>query len=326
MSHLKIYLISITVIVLLFSCNLSKNNTQGEGACQTKFVNGSTNNKLEILDFGGTGQPILFLTGLGNSAHVFVDFAPKFTDKFHVYAMSRRGYGASEQTANGYHTDTLANDVLAVTKTLELNKVILIGHSVAGQEISKFASSYPDRVDKVIYLDAAFDMISLTTILSHTPFPAPPIPTAKDSLSFLNYKEYVTRISVSMPDEELKTITVFSKDGRYQKDATSGLTDRLVRNGVEHPNYKNMSCPALAIYVTHNSVKEVFPYYDSLDAENKKGADAFYTSFSDWNTGQIEIFKKEVKNGIVKEIRGAHHHVFLSNPDETEKAIWEFLK
>jgi hypothetical protein len=41
---------------------------------------------------------------------------------------------------------------------------------------------------------------------------------------------------------------------------------------------------------------------------------------------QIELFKKEVKKGIVKEITGANHYVFISNAVETENLIREFLK
>lgn len=91
---------------------------------QTKFVNGSTKNKIEVLDFGGTGQPIIFLTGLGNSTHVFTDFESNFCNEFHVYAMTRRGFGASEQTSNGYRIDTLFMDILAVSKALNFDKVI----------------------------------------------------------------------------------------------------------------------------------------------------------------------------------------------------------
>ncbi len=41
--------------------------------------------KLEVLDWGGTGRPIVLLAGLGNTAHVFDDFAPKLTPQYHVY-------------------------------------------------------------------------------------------------------------------------------------------------------------------------------------------------------------------------------------------------
>ena len=143
------------VILFLFSFTFLE--AQSQSAYLTKYVKGSTGNKLEVLDWGVSGKPILFLSGLGNSAHVFVDFTPKFTNRFHVYAMTRRGFGTSEQTSTGYSIDTLAKDILAVVDALHLDKVIVIGHSIAGDEISKFASSYPNRVEKIVYLNAAHD-------------------------------------------------------------------------------------------------------------------------------------------------------------------------
>ena len=73
--------------------------------------------------------------------------------------MTRRGFGTSEQTSTGYSIDTLGKDILAVVDALHLDKVIVIGHSIAGDEISKFASSYPNRVEKIVYLNAAHDRI-----------------------------------------------------------------------------------------------------------------------------------------------------------------------
>jgi len=324
MNYLNTCLIFIVTIVFFSACNIT--NKKSGVAYQTKFVNGSTNNKIEILDFGGTGQPMLFLTGMGNSAHIFVDFAPKFSDKFHVYAMSRRGYGASEQTANGYSTDTLAMDILAVTKALNLNKVILIGHSIAGDEISKFASSYPDKVEKVIYLDAAYDHKSIWPAIVQY-MPAFPKLTAADTSSSDGLKAYYKKIAgITYPDDEMKNTIVFSTNGKYLKDVTSDeIQGKLVR-GLEHPNYKSIQCPALAIYATASTPDIIIPFYSLLDTVNKKIADARFAIYKNFAREQIERFKKEVKKGVVKEMKEENHYIFLSNPVETENYIREFLK
>ena len=47
--------------------------------------------RLEVLDWGGNGTPLVFLSGLQDVAHGFDDFAPRFTDRFHVLAITRRG-------------------------------------------------------------------------------------------------------------------------------------------------------------------------------------------------------------------------------------------
>src|SRR5262249_3174872 len=51
--------------------------------------------RLELLDWGGSGRPVVLLAGGGNTAHVFDEFAPKLAGAFHVYGLTRRGFGAS---------------------------------------------------------------------------------------------------------------------------------------------------------------------------------------------------------------------------------------
>jgi non-heme chloroperoxidase len=60
-----------------------------------QFVTVDKDVKLEVLDWGGTGRPIVLLAGLGDTAHVFDDFAPKLTTGYHVYGITRRGFCAS---------------------------------------------------------------------------------------------------------------------------------------------------------------------------------------------------------------------------------------
>src|SRR6201999_3601876 len=47
-----------------------------------QFVTVDKDVKLEVLDWGGTGRPLVLLTGLGNNAHVFDTFAQKLTDRY----------------------------------------------------------------------------------------------------------------------------------------------------------------------------------------------------------------------------------------------------
>src|SRR6185437_2199321 len=67
--------------------------------------------RLHYLDWGGSGQTIVFLAGQGNTAHAFDDFAPRFTDRYHVVALTRRGFGESSHPASGYDTPRLVEDV-----------------------------------------------------------------------------------------------------------------------------------------------------------------------------------------------------------------------
>ena len=123
-----------------------------------QFVTVEPDVKLEVLDWGGSGRPLVFLAGLGDTAHVFDTFAPRFAGSYHVYGITRRGFGVSSKPApaNGnYAADRLADDVLAVLDRLKLDRPVLVGHSLAGEELSSVGSRFPERVAGLIYLDAA---------------------------------------------------------------------------------------------------------------------------------------------------------------------------
>src|ERR1700680_1789264 len=75
-----------------------------------QFVTVEKDVKLEVLDWGGSGRPLVLLAGLGNNVHIFVAFAPKLTAAAHVYGVTRRGFGASSAPASGYSADRLGDD------------------------------------------------------------------------------------------------------------------------------------------------------------------------------------------------------------------------
>jgi pimeloyl-ACP methyl ester carboxylesterase len=102
---------------------------------------------------------MVFLAGLGDTAHNFDDFAPRFTRTHHVIGITRRGFGLSSHPTpvpDSYSADRLGDDVLAVISTLKLNKPVLVGHSIAGEELSSVANRHPEKIAGVIYLDAAY--------------------------------------------------------------------------------------------------------------------------------------------------------------------------
>ena len=84
---------------------------------------------------------------------LFDEFAPRVAKFYHVYGITRRGFGASSKPANGYRTDRRADDVLAILDSLGLKHPVIAGHSLGGEELSSIGSRHPDRVAGLIYLD-----------------------------------------------------------------------------------------------------------------------------------------------------------------------------
>jgi len=113
--------------------------------------------RLHYLDWGGAGETLLLLHGMGDTAHIYDELAPKFTNQFRVLGLTRRGHGESEIPETGYDTATLVEDIRQFLDALKIQRVVLAGHSFAGDELTRFAVVHPDRVIKLIYFDSAYD-------------------------------------------------------------------------------------------------------------------------------------------------------------------------
>ena len=124
---------------------------------KTQFVQVEPDVRLEVLDWGGHGRAVVLLAGGGDTAHVYDELARKLTPAHHVVGITRRGFGASSRPQTGYSSTSLGDDILRVLDALKIEKPVLIGHSVAGDEMSSIGARRSDRIAGLIYLDAATD-------------------------------------------------------------------------------------------------------------------------------------------------------------------------
>jgi len=130
--------------------------------------------RLHYLDWGGSGEPLLLLTGFGTPADTFQPLAVGLREQFHVYALTRRGLPPSDEPQSGYELSTLVADIVAFLDARRLDQVHLVGHSLAGLEMTELATRYPKRVRSVVYLDAIADPASANRVLQDDPLKTAP--------------------------------------------------------------------------------------------------------------------------------------------------------
>jgi pimeloyl-ACP methyl ester carboxylesterase len=129
--------------------------------------------RLHYLDWGGTGPPLVLLHGMGHTAHQFDDLAPALTGRYHVRALTLRGHGLSDHPAGPYTVDSLSRDVALALAALHLSDVVLGGHSLGGHVSNRVARQYPQRLRRVVYLDATKDSTGLRAVRAAAPFQRP---------------------------------------------------------------------------------------------------------------------------------------------------------
>ena len=292
---------------------------------QVSFVTVAPGVKLEVVDWGGTGPTLLFLSGLQDVAHGFDFFASRFTDRYHVIGITRRGYGASSRTATGYNLATRLADDRAVLDSLHLDRVALIGHSMAGDELTAFAAAYPERVTRLVYLDAVYDHSTLGPIFAAA-VPPPPL-TAGDSASPLGVQAYLLRTwGQHIPESQIRAIQRFDATGHLRADVTPSSVDSQMLAGAGHPDWGAVRTPALVISAVIDSVQQVFPRYATFDDSTKAKARHFTQLLVTWGAEGRALIKTRLQGAEWLDLPGANHYVFDSHEAQVEAAMRRFLE
>ena len=294
-----------------------------------EFITVDTNVRLEVLDWGGTGPSVVLLPGGGNTAHVFDGFAPKLATGYHVYGITRRGFGASSVPTSGYGADRLGDDVLAVLDSLKLNRPILAGHSLGGEELSSLGSRFPKRVAGLVYLDAgyqyAFDNGKGGTLddLQKTanPQPPPPPPNESDLASFSSLQAWFTRVNgITLPEAEFRQGWDSASDGRVGKAAQ--LSDGVDYEGREevHRHSGTRAC-----HFRGASRSGVMDQNPPGSRRCVKAAKARSTEEVVLVEKQAKAFEIGVPSARIVRLSGAHHYVFVSNETDVLREIRAFV-
>jgi len=285
--------------------------------------------RLELLDWGGSGRPLVLLAGGGDTAHVFDDFAPKLTASFHVYGITRRGFGESGFSPKGYGADRLGDDVLAVLDALKLEKPVLVGHSLGGEELSSVATRYPNRVAGLVYLEAAYPyafdngkgptMREFQNLKKVAPQAPPPSGSALASFSALQ-QACLRALGFTYPEGELRQQFTTTPEGRVGKERDFP-GDAVMLEGMK--KYSNILVPALVIFaIPHAPAKWMS---DSTDPKVREAAKAFDTAEDALTAKQAKIFEEGVPTAHVVRLPGADHYVYLSNETDVLREMKSFL-
>ena len=288
--------------------------------------------ELEVLDWGGKGEPVVFLAGFGNSAHVFDGFAPAFVPHFRVLGITRRGFGTSSKPAAGYDTTTLVRDILAVLDSLRIPRATFAAHSFGGSELNYLGARVPDRVNRLVYLDAAVDhrqLYDTPAWLSAFPAPEPSIPSYADygSNSVAAWLLSAERmVGPGYPEAEIRTM--FHIDAAADTvigPVAAASIDKVFQRGALPAELSRIQPPVLAIYAVGESAPVFYPFWNTLDPTSRARAQKSFGVISRTFAEQEERYRREVRDIRIREIPGARHYVFLTHPGEVRHEMLDFL-
>ena len=106
----------------------------------------------------GQGKDILCVHGITANCRSWDMVASSLAPDFNVMAMDLRGRGMSDKPDSGYSLAYHIRDIVALLDDLDVERVILMGHSLGAFISLAFAAEHPDRVDQLILVDGAGDL------------------------------------------------------------------------------------------------------------------------------------------------------------------------
>ena len=276
--------------------------------------------ELQIRDYGGEGDAIIFLHFSGANLMMWQRIVPYFRDRYRLILVDLRGHGKSDKPEIGYHMDEMARDIIGIMQHLKLEWAHLVGSSLGAEVGLSVAANYPEKVISLVCEGALSSEYGLYGTWEG---------------SEADYEEYVAHaleVIRNTPDTIFPSVDVlvdtrrkvFEKYGWWNEyfealerygaykvgkgRYTQGFGKQLLADYMKNyfhcrfeDYYRKVKCPVLML-----------PGEDLLGNEREKAA--------------MEGLRELAEQGkIVKVIGWEHPYGWLLNPEEACKAILQFL-
>lgn len=256
--------------------------------------------RLRYHDWGGSGPPLLALHGAAAHAHWWDPVAPHLAGRFRVLALDWRGHGRSAwPRPPAYRTEDFAADLLGVIERLALGRPVVAGHSMGGQAALAFAAWHPERLSRLVVIDAKprSSLRRLRERQRREPRPRVEFPTRAAA---------VRRFRLRPPETVAPPALLRAVGGRGVRRLPSGGWAYRFDPACERtrvpvdawPLLRRIAVPTLVVRGEHSTI---------LSHE------------------RAERMVKAIPSARLEEIPGAHHHVTLDAPRELADALLAWL-
>ena len=256
--------------------------------------------RLRYRDWGGDGRPLLALHGAAAHAHWWDPVAPHLAERLRVLALDWRGHGRSAwPRPPAYRSEDFAADLRGVIARLGLEDVVVAGHSMGGHNAMAFAAWHPDRLARLVVVDARphVNYERLRAFQRRAPRPPAEFPSLAAALARFRLRPAETTASAAV----LRTIArhglvrLSSGRWRYRVDPACERTRVPVDCWDLLPR---IAVPTLVVRGEHSLI---------LDRDIARR------------------MAKALPSATVDEIPGAYHHVTFDAPRALADAILTWL-
>lgn len=313
--------------------NTEQNNTVGASGHVNSYeskwttVNGI---RLNYLDWGGKGPDLVLIHGILDSPHIFEDLVAQMKKQFRIVAYARRGHGHSDAPEGPYDLDTLVEDLRQLLDYLDIRKAHLLGWSMGGNEITRFAGHYPERVEKLIYLESGYDWSEPEFLKGFGKALQAVTPGTSDLKSLDTCKHWYHTAWHGKENEwtpgldaYIQDITRVDDHGRITFVPNEKIFKALFKSLEKPPReYTKVKAPALALYATR-----FFPSDVGKPAVTRQLKDWEHEFMINFRIDSINRLQHELQHVEIHQINNTTHmSIGVHQPEALANIIRKFLK
>jgi pimeloyl-ACP methyl ester carboxylesterase len=261
--------------------------------------------RLHYLEWrGGGDKTILLLHGFMGHAHVWDALASDLSNYYRVLALDQRGHGESDWSKKvSYSIDSHYADLRIFIKSLDLQKIILLGHSMGGRNALFYAACVPEKVEGLIVVDARLRNNPESSKALQRQIVSLPLQTK----NLGEVDEALLRLYPYLSIETCRYIAkhgyIKSRDGRYVAKYDDRMSVQIKRADYKTDNLwhmaRNVTCPTLFV----------------------RGKESPFVSAE-----EVKRMCLAIKGAKFQEIVGATHMPVQENPKAFKEVIKNFLK
>jgi pimeloyl-ACP methyl ester carboxylesterase len=296
-----------------------------------RFITMRDGTRIEVLDWGGTGDAVMLVHGFGLNAHIWDDVAPGLTTQHRVVALTIRGFAPSDAPPSGYTFATVTRDIVTVLDSLHIKRASLVGHAWGGRVITAMALRHHGRVRKLVYIDGAQLVAARDSVLKLRPFRPPPFVMPPGDSSVAAYKsawrEYATEYLFGTWTPALEG---FLSAQLSVAQGSNARRDSLVaRYGVEdpadrrQPDFTDLTESTLNVCALATT-KSVFPWLAKDSARWSPARDYVDTYLRPFLHLECDTFQDQAPHARTVALDGGHY-VFITREPDVAVALQDFL-
>ncbi|RUT73206.1 alpha/beta fold hydrolase [Ancylomarina longa] len=238
----------------------------------------------------GEGHPLIIVHGLYGSSDNWLSVAKELAPHFEIFLIDQRNHGNSPHSNSHTYKD-LKEDLKEFMDDHQIEKAILMGHSMGGKTVIFFAADYPERVSSLLVVDIAPKNYSKISDYAPQTIDHQCIVSAMLNFDLSKYKtrtEINNKLSENISSERVRQFLLKNLKRNEQKDFIwklniQTISDFLpqIMDGIDGNRFANgkeiTGFPILFIkgersnYITdndHNLIRTIFPYAEITTIPN----------------------------------------------------------